>query len=113
MVKGQWVCDCEAPCSTAKKGHTTYTYKNMDFRMFPGIQWDSDEWVFLYKIRSIVERSINYFKTNLCVAGRKTRNHATTKSDIFLAGIANQLTVIVAHNMNCLQYIRNLKPLIV
>lgn len=112
MVDGKWVCDCEDPCSTAKKGRTTYTYENMDFRMFPGIQRDTKEWDDLYKIRAIVERSINHFKTNMCIAGRKTRNHATTKADVFLAGIASQLTVIVAHRMNCPQYIRSLKPLI-
>ena len=26
MVKGEWVCDCENPCSTARKGRTSYTY---------------------------------------------------------------------------------------
>ncbi|XBX10043.1 hypothetical protein QMP26_19545 [Enterocloster clostridioformis] len=30
MVNGQWVCDCKEPCSTAKRGETTYTYENMD-----------------------------------------------------------------------------------
>lgn len=25
--KGQWVCKCDNPCSTAKKGRTTYTYE--------------------------------------------------------------------------------------
>ena len=112
MVKGEWICDCEEPCSTAKKGRTTYTYDNMDFRIFPGIQRDSKEWVELYKIRTIVERAINHFKINMCVAGRKTRNHATTKADVYLAGIASQLTVIVAHRMNCHEYIRSLKPLV-
>ena len=112
MVKGEWVCDCKEPCSTAKKGRTTYTYENIEFRMFPGIQRDSDEWNELYKIRTIVERTINHFKENMCVAGRKTRNHTTTKADVFLAGIASQLTVIVAHRMSCPQYIRSLKPLV-
>ena len=110
--KGQWVCKCENPCSTAKKGRTSYTYENLDFRMFPGIQRDSDEWDSLYKIRTIVERAINHLKINMCVAGRKSRNHTTTKADVFLAGIASQLTVIVAYSMNCPQYIRSLKPLI-
>lgn len=110
--KGTWVCDCNNPCSTAKKGRTTYTYENIDFRMFPGVQRDSKEWISLYKIRTIVERAFNHFKTNMCIAGRKTRNHATTKADVFLAGIASQLTVIVAHHMSCPQYIRSLKPLI-
>ena len=34
------------------------------------------------------------------------------KTDVFLAGIASQLTVIVAYAMNCPQYIRSLKPII-
>lgn len=112
MVKGQWVCDCKEPCSTAKKGRTTYTYENMDFRMFPGIQRDTPEWHSLYKIRTIIERAINHFKINMCTAGKRTRNHITTKADVFLAGIASQLTVIVASRINCPQYIRSLKPLV-
>lgn len=79
--------------------------------MFAGIQRDSEEWNSLYKIRTIVERAINHFKTNMCTAGRKIRCHATTKADVFLAGIASQLTVIVAYRMICPQYIRSLKPL--
>ena len=58
-----------------------------------------------------MERAINHLKINMCVAGRRTRNHATKKADVFLPGIANQLTVIVAYRMNCPQYIRSLKPL--
>ena len=107
-----WVCDCKNPCSTAKSGRTTYTYENMDLRIFPGIQHDSDEWNRTYKIRTIVERAINHFKINMCIAGRKTRNHTTTQADVFLAGIASQLTVIVANAMSCPQYIRSLKPLV-
>mgnify|MGYP000112603448 FL=1 len=112
MVNGQWVCDCEEPCSTARKGRTTYTYENMEFRMFPGIQRDTPEWNSLYKIRASIERAINHFKTNMCIAGKHTRNHATTKADVFLAGIASQLTVIVAYRMDCPKYIRSLKPLV-
>ena len=112
MVKGQWVCGCQNPCSTAKRGRTTYTYENMEFRMFPGIQRDTPEWDSLYKIRTSIERSINHFKTNMCVAGKHTQNHTTTKADVFLAGIASQLTVIVASRMNCPEYIRSLKPLV-
>ena len=110
MKNGQWICECEHPCSTAKKGRTTYTYENMEFRMFPGIQRDTIEWDALYKIRTSIERAINHFKTNMCIAGKHTRNHATTKADVFLAGIASQLTVIVAFRMNCPEYIRSLNP---
>ncbi len=97
MVKGQWVCDYKESCSTTKKGRTTYTYADMDFSMFSGIQRDTEEWKSLYKIRSIVKRAINNFKINMCVAGCRTRNHATTKADVLLAGIASQFTVIVSY----------------
>jgi transposase len=110
--KGECLCNCENPCSTAKKGRSTYTYENMDFRMFPGLQRDSEEWVELYKIRVVVEKAINHLKTNMCIAGRKTRNHITTKADAFLAGIASQFTVILASRLNYPQYIRSIKPLI-
>lgn len=66
-----WVCGCDKPCSSAKKVRTTYTYENMDLRMFPGIQRDTKEWNDTYKIRAIVERAINHFKINICISGKK------------------------------------------
>ena len=112
MLKGQWVCSCHDPCSSAKRGRTTYTYENMDFRMFPGLQRDSEQWRELYKIRTSVERAINHFKTNMCVASRKSRDHTTTKADVFLAGIASQFNVIVAANIRKPQFFRSIKPLV-
>lgn len=112
IKKGNRVCSCQNPCSTAIKGRTTHTYNNMDFRMFPGIQRDSEEWVQTYKIRAVVEKAINHLKTNMCIAGRKSRNHLTTKADIYIAGIASQFTVILASRLNYPQYIRSIKPLI-
>lgn len=111
--KGQYHCLCSHPCSTAKKGRTSYTYENMSFRMFHGLQRDSVEWTTLYKTRGKVEQAINHLKINMCIAGRKTRNQLTTKADVFLAGIASQFTVIVASRLNQPKYIRSLKPLIV
>lgn len=34
--------------------------------------------------KAIVERAINHFKINMCIAGRKTINHTATKADVFL-----------------------------
>ncbi len=59
IKKGNWICICDNPCSSAKIGRTSYTYDNIDFRMFTGIQRDSDDW-------------------NMCIAGRKSRHHFTT-----------------------------------
>ena len=71
----------------------------------------TDEWNKLYKIRNVVEQSINHIKTNMSIAGRKTRNALTTKADVFLAGIAQLFTVIVADAMSKPQYIRSIKKL--
>lgn len=46
MVNGKYVCDCENPCSTASKGRTTYTAQNLDPRMFPRLQRDSEDMEF-------------------------------------------------------------------
>jgi hypothetical protein len=110
--KNTWTCSCDNPCSTAKRGRTTYTYDNMDFRKFPGVQRDSPEWIDTYKTRGVVEQTIGHLKYNMCIAGRKTRNHQTTKADVYIAAIASLFTVVIAHKLSCPQYFRSLKPLI-
>ncbi len=91
MVKGKCACGCKNPCSTVAKGRTAYTYENLDFRMFPGIQRDSEEWDSLYKTRTIVEHAIDHLKINMCVAGRKSRNHIPQKRMFFLPGLQTSL----------------------
>lgn len=105
-------CNCENPCSTAKHGRTTYTFENQAFRMLPGIARDSVEWIDWYKKRCTVERTINHFKTNMCVEGKKSRNLSTTKADLLFACIAQLFTVIVADKLKNHKLIRSLKPLI-
>ena len=56
-----------------------------------------------------VEKSINHFKSNMGIAGRKTRDAKTTKADVFLAGIAQLFTVIIADAMSKPEYIRSIK----
>lgn len=56
----------------------------------------------------LIERVINHLKTNMYIAEKNARNHATTKADVFLDGIASQLTVIAASRINCPEYIDNL-----
>ncbi len=94
-----------------KDGRTTYTTPSENFRLYPGTIRGTDEWKSIYKIRGTVEQSINHIKSNMGIAGRKSRNAKTTKSDVFLAGIAQLLTVIIADAMSKPQYIRSLKKL--
>ena len=111
MVNGNWICSCDNPCTSAKRGRTTYTSPSKNLRLYPGTIRGTDEWNTIYKIRGTVEQTINHIKSNMGIAGRKTRNSKTTKSDVFLAGIAQLLTVIIADSMSKPQYIRSLKKL--
>ena len=111
-VKSKLVCHCQNPCSTAKFGRTSYTFESQDFRMLPGVVRDSNEWIQTFKTRTVIEQTINHFKINMCVAGRKTRDLYTTKSDFLLAGIAQLFTLIVTYRLKKPQLYRSLKRLI-
>ncbi len=111
FVNGKRICTCEHPCTSSKTGRIVYTYPDKNFRLYPGTLRDTDEWNKLYKIRNVVEQSINHIKTNMGIAGRKTRNALTTKADVFLAGISQLFTVIIADSMSKPQYLRSIKKL--
>jgi hypothetical protein len=104
--------NCDNPCTPSKCGRMVYIYPEKDLRAFPGVVRGTQEWDNTYKIRSVVERSINHFKDNLCVAGRKTQNEITIHSDLFLAGITQLITVVLADKIQHHEYFRSLKPLI-
>lgn len=105
-------CYCESPCTDSSCGRMFYIYPEKDLRAYPGTLRGTEYWDETYKIRSVVEQSINHFKENLCVAHRKTQNAKTLHADLLLAGITQLLTVILADKIHQHQFIRSLKPLI-
>lgn len=106
------VCHCDDSCTPSSCGRMFYIYPEKNLRAYPGTLRVTDEWDSTYKIRKAVEKSINHFKDSFCVAGRKTRNEKTLHAELFLAGITQLITVIVADKIHKHQYIRSLKPLI-
>jgi Transposase domain (DUF772). len=105
-------CFCEAPCSDSSCGRMFYVYPEKDLRAYPGTIRGTEEWNETYKVRSVVEQSINHFKDSFCIAGRKTQNEKTLHADLLLAGITQLITVVLADKIHQHQYIRSLKPLI-
>ena len=89
-----------------------YIYPEKDLRAYPGTLRGTDEWNDTYKIRSVVEKSINHFKDSYCLAGRRTQNEKALHADLLLSGIAQLLTVVLADKINQHKYIRSIKPLI-
>lgn len=105
-------CYCENPCTSSHCGRMVHIYPENDLRAYPGTIRGTDEWEETYKIRSVVEQSINHFKESFCIAGRKTQNEKTLHADLLLAGITQLITVVLADKIHKHQYIRSLKPLI-
>ena len=105
-------CYCENPCTTSSSGRIFYVYPEKDLRAYPGTIRGTSEWEETYKIRSVVEQSINHFKESFCIAGRKTKNEKTLHADLLLAGITQLITVVLADKIHKHQYNRSLKPLI-
>lgn len=105
-------CYCENPCTSSSCGRMVHVYPEKDLRAYPGVIRGTPEWDNTYKIRSVVEQSINHFKDNLCVANRRTQNAKTLHADLLLAGISQLITVILADKIQQHQYIRSIKPLI-
>ena len=89
-----------------------YIYPEKDLRAYPGTIRGTKEWNDTYKIRTVVERSINHIKENLCLAGRRTQNEQTLHADLILAGITQLITVLLADKIHHHEYLRSLKPLV-
>ena len=106
------VTHCENPCTSSSCGRMTYVYPEKNYRTYPGALRGTSEWEETYKIRGVVEKSINQFKDSYCIAGRKTQNEKTLHADLLISGITQLITVILADKINKHQYIRSLKPLI-
>lgn len=103
---------CENPCTSTESGRMFYIYPEKDLRAYPGVLRGTDEWEQTYQTRSVVEQSINHFKTSFCIAGRRTQNEQTLHADLLLSGITQLCTVLLADKIQQYQYIRTLKPLI-
>lgn len=106
------VCHCDNPCTTPSCGRMIYVYPEKNLRAYPGVERGFKEWDETYKVRVNVEKSINHFKNNFCIANRKTQNEKTLHADLLLAGITQLVTVMVADKIHQHQYICGIKPLI-
>jgi hypothetical protein len=98
--KGKEFLACDNPCTDSKYGRVIYTYPHQNFRTYPGIIRGTKQWDDFYKKRGVVEQTINYFKQPMAIGQPKTQNDKTIKSDLFLAGITQLLSVILADKMH-------------
>lgn len=104
-------CTCENPCTSSKYGRCVYIYPDANKRLYPGILRNSPEWDNWYARRTAIERSIGSFKYVLGVEQRRTFNAITTKADVFLAGIVQLLSVILANAIHEQRLFRRVRRL--
>jgi hypothetical protein len=102
-----WTSTCQDKCRETNSTVTSYKYPSKDFRLYPGIHRNSEEWSETYKTRTIVEREISSLKKNSSISSPRTTNTLSMKSDLYLAAAARLVTVILAHSINKPEYIRN------
>ena len=103
---------CDNPCTSSPCGRMFYVYPAKNLRAYPGTLRGTTEWDDTYKVRVVVEKSINQFKDSFCIADRKTLNEKSLHADLLLASITQLLSVVVADKIHKRQFIRSLKPLI-
>lgn len=109
--KGKCYHTCKTPCTDSKSGRMTYVYPDKDFRLYPGVQRNSLEWITTYKKRAVIERELSCFKFNPSIQRPNTVNTTTMRSDLYLTAISKLINVIIADAVNNIKYIRTVRKL--
>jgi len=105
------VCICDTPC-TYKSYKCVYTYPDKNLRLYPGIPRGTQHWDNLYRHRVLIERTICLLKYPLGGAFRKSFSVRTAKTDLFIAGIAHLIGVILAVANNEPKLFKSVRKLI-
>ena len=106
------VCTCETPCTSSSYGRCVYTYPDKDFRLYPGIPRDTVHWDNLYRNRVVIERTIHTIKDTFVLDSRKSYNTVTAKADVFIAGIVQLVTVLLANAVHKQELFKCIRKLI-
>jgi len=114
IVKGssKRICTCEKPCTSSSYGRCVYTYPDKDFRLYPGILRGTKHWDNLYSNRIVIERTIHSMKDTFILDSRKSHNTVTAKADVFLAGIVQLVTVLLADSLHKQELFKSIRKLI-
>ena len=114
-TRGKVTTSCENKCTGAAGGRTTHVYHNKDFRLYPGVLRDSDEFLITYKIRAVIERTISSVKSNISIASPFSRKTSTLRADFCFALMAKHVVLILAYallNKDFFSLFRSLKNIL-
>mgnify|MGYP000976640624 CR=1 FL=1 len=111
FIKGKRVCFCNCKCTDSQLGRMFYTYPDENYRMYPGLARDTEEWIRLYKIRVAAEKTINLAKTVFGSAFQQSLSPKSLKTDVYFSVIAQILTALLAVSINETKHLRSARRL--
>jgi len=111
LSSGKYVCYCEDKCTTSNSGRMFYTYPKDNYRAHTPIPRDTEQWNQIADLRQIIEQVISRLKLPLQLGNIYTRNRKTIKADLFIAGAAHLIIVLLAYRMGSIDKIRSIKSI--
>jgi len=114
-LAGKVCTTCSDKCVDAAGGRTVSVYPNSDFRRYPGVLRNSDEFAKTYKIRAVIERTISSLKSNPSISSPNSLKTATLRVDLCLALMAKHVVLILAYalkNKEFFKYFRSFKAIL-
>lgn len=98
--KTYYELSCKTPCSKSKCGRVIQTPIGNNPRLISPIPRNTQKWESLYKIRTIIERTIAMLKCSMGIKNIQTRETSTIKSEVLLGAITQQIVVLLASKLN-------------
>lgn len=110
--KTRYILSCENPCTDSHCGKIYQVPIDNNLRMHTAVPRNSSEWIKLYKIRTIIERTNFMIKYPMALQYTKLNNTSSLKSELILSAITQQITVLIANSINQTKNLLSIKKLI-
>lgn len=92
------ILECNHPCTESEYGRIKNLTVNHNFRFYSAMNRNSDEWIELYKNRTVSERTINQLKSFISIETTKVRNTITLQANVLLAGISQLIAFLILYH---------------
>jgi len=89
------ILECDNPCTTSLYGRTKNLTVHHNYRYNSAMPRNSDEWINLYKLRTVCERTIAQLKSFIQINISRIHKTLTLKSNILLAGITQLISFLI------------------
>ena len=113
-IKGKttYILSCEKPCTTSPCGRMHHTNVNDNYRLNTVVPRGSDNWIQLYKTRTIIERTNFMVKFPMGLGYTKLKNTVSLKVEVILAAITQQIVILIADKLDKKSHLLSIKSLI-